>query len=298
MSGYTAHCRKGQWAVITFSFRGDGMDGQGKQLIGKLRSVIREIRNLHITTYAGYASFFMVLAVFPTLVLVLGLLRYTPLEPGDLLDFLGGFLPDALQDYAWNLIGECYANTTRTAVSISALAALWSAGKGIYGLMKGLNAVYGVTEHRPWLRTRLLCAAYMVAFLVVLLLTLVLHVFGNTLLLLWQYRGGKLAWLGTNLQNARYFLLVTVQTLLFAAIFMYLPGRNNRFLESLPGALFGSLGWMTVSGMFGVYMEYAAGYTHIFGPVYGLALAMLWLYICVNTLFYGALINVYLTKIK
>lgn len=267
-------------------------------LTGKAIGLFREVRSLHITTYSGYASFFIVLAVFPTLVLVLGLLRYTPLEPEDFLDLVEGFLPSALHGYAWDLLSGAYANTTRTVVSVSALAALWSAGKGIYGLMKGLNAAYGVEEHRGWLRTRLLCAAYMVAFILVLLLTLVLHVFGNTLALFLQHRGGKLSWLGAELLGSRYFLLVAVQTLLFAVMFMYLPGRNNRFWDSLPGALFGSLGWMTVSGLFSVYMERFSGYTHIFGPVYTVALAMLWLYVCVNTLFYGGVLNRFLMKKK
>ena len=265
--------------------------------VGKAIGLFREIRALHITTYAGYASFFIVLAVFPTLVLILGLLQYTPLDWADLLNLLEGFLPDALQGYAWELLSVGYANTTRTVISISALAALWSAGKGIYGLMKGLNAVYGVTEHRGWLRTRLLCAAYMVAFLLVLLLTLVLHVFGSTVAAFLQHRGGKWAWLGSDLLGLRYFLLVAVQSLLFAAMFTYLPGENNRFWQSLPGALFGSLGWMTVSGVFSVYMEHYGGYTRIFGPVYVLALAMLWLYFCVNTLFLGGVLNRYLKKL-
>ena len=266
--------------------------------VGKAVRLFREVRSLNIATYAGYASFFIVLAVFPTLVLMLGLLRYTSLTPEDLLDLLEGFLPAALQGYAWNLVSVGYANTTRTVVSVSALAALWSAGKGIYGLMKGLNAVYGVENHRGWLRTRLLCAAYMVAFLLVLLLTLVLHVFGSTLALFLQHRGGRFSWLGGDLLGMRYFLLVTVQTLLFTSLFMYLPGRNNRFRDSLPGALFASLGWMTVSGLFSIYMEHYSGYTSIFGPVYTLALAMLWLYICVNTLFFGGLLNRYLMKIQ
>lgn len=266
--------------------------------VGRIRKLYREIRELHITTYAGYASYFIILAVFPTLVLMLGLLRYTALTPMDLMDLAEGFLPAALHGYAWDLIAATYANTTRTVVSLSALAALWSAGKGIYGLMKGLNAIYSVTDHRGWLRTRLLCAAYMVSFLAVLLLTLVLHVFGNTMAQFLQHRGGRLSWIGRELLGLRYFLLVAVQTLLFAALFMYLPGKNNRFWDSIPGALFGSLGWMTVSGVFSRYVEHSTRYTSIFGPVYVVAMAMLWLYICVTTLFFGGVLNRYLMKMK
>lgn len=264
--------------------------------VGRAVRLFRKIRSFHISTYAGYASFFMVLAVFPSLILIFGLLRYTALEPADLLDLLGEFLPGALRGYAWNVIADCYGNTSGTVVSISALAALWSAGKGIYGLMKGLNGVYGITEHRGWLRTRLLCAVYMVLFLLVLLLTLVLRVFGTTLVIYLQHRGGKLSWLATQLLGLRYFLLVAVQTALFTALFMYLPGRNNGFRESLPGALFASFGWMTVSGAFSIYVEEFSGYTSTFGSMGAGALAMLWLYFCVNILFYGGLLNRYLKK--
>ena len=266
--------------------------------VERAAALYRQIRSLHITTYAGYAGYFIILAAFPTLVLMLGLLRYTALTPADLMDLAEGFLPRALHSYAWDLIAGTYANTTRTVVSLSVLAALWSAGKGIYGLMKGLNAVYGVEDHRGWLRTRLLCAVYMIFFLAVLLLTLVLHVFGNTLAQFLRHRGGSLSWLGEELLGLRYFLLVAVQTLLFAALFMYLPGQNNRFWDSLPGALFGSLGWMTVSGVFSRYVEYSSGYTSIFGPVYVVAMAMLWLYICVTTLFCGGVLNRYLMKLN
>ena len=258
--------------------------------------LFRQIRSLHITTYAGYASFFMVLAVFPTLVLILGLLRHTALEPADLLELMEGFLPDALRNYAWNLIADCYANTSRTLVSLSALTALWSAGKGIYGLMKGLNAVYGVENHRGWLRTRLLCAVYMVLLLLVLLLTLVLRVFGTTLVAYLHHRGGKLSWMATQLLGLRYFVLVAVQTVLFSALFMYLPGRNNGFLESLPGALFSSFGWMMVSGIFSIYVEKFSGYSTTYGSMGAGVLAMLWLYFCVNTLFFGGVLNRYLKK--
>ena len=268
-----------------------------RRLFGKILTTYREIRALHISTYAGYASFFLILAVFPTLILTLGLLRYTPLSAHNLMDMVEGFLPGALQGYAWDLLKGAYANTTRTVLSVSALAALWSAGKGIYGLMKGLNAIYGVTGHRSWLRTRLLCAVYMIAFLLVLLLTLVLQVFGNTLIRFLLHRGGSLSRLATELLGLRYFLLVSVQTLLFGALFMYLPARNNRFLESLPGALFGSFGWMTVSGLFSRYVEESGGYASIFGPVYVVALSMPWLYFCVNALFYGGVLNRYLMKI-
>lgn len=259
--------------------------------VQKAVRVLNQVKDLEISVHAAHACYFIILSAFPTLVLLLGLLRYTELQPVDLMDLMEGFLPVALQPYAWDLISGTYENTSKVVISVSALTALWSASKGIYGLLKGLNNIYGVQEHRGWLHTRFMCVVYMVLFILVLLLTLVLHVFGNTIVEFLRLHGGEGFWIWADLVNLRFFVLVAAQTLLFCVMFMYLPSKDNGFRESLPGALLGSFGWMAVSSLFSVYVENFSGYTNIFGSVYAVALIMLWLYVCVNTVFYGAVLN-------
>lgn len=250
---------------------------------------LQMLRDMEISAHAAHACYFIVLSVFPLLVLMLGILRYTALQPENLLDLISGLIPDALLPHAWKLISSAFNNTSKAVVSISALTALWSAGRGIYGLQAGLNAVYGIEEHRGWLRTRLICAAYTFLFILVLLLTLVLNVFGSTILKLLRQGPGIWAWI--DLAHLRFFLLVLAQTLLFCAMFMFLPGARHSFWESLPGALLGSLGWMSASGLFSMYVQYFPRYANIFGSVYAVALASLWLYVCVSILFYGGVLN-------
>lgn len=258
-------------------------------LYRKCLQAFKSLQAMHISTHAAHACYFLALSVFPMLVLMFGLLRYTALQPQDLLDLISGFLPDALLPNAWNLISSAYTNTSRLVISLSALTALWSAGRGIYGLQAGLNAVYGFHENRSWLHKRFLCTAYTFLFLLVLLLTLVLHVFGNTLLRLLHQR--TVFWRWIDLADLRFFLLVLAQTLLFCAMFMFLPGKRQPFWKSLPGALLGSFGWMTVSGLFSLYVQYFPKYANIFGSVYAVALAGFWLYICISIVFYGAVLN-------
>ena len=271
------------------------MDRFWESKIGKL---VRWVSAMNIPVHAANACYFLVLSIFPTLVLMLGLLRYTSLQPGDLMDLTEGFLPEALLPYAWKLISGTYENTSKLVVSVSAVTALWSAGRGIYGLVKGLNAIYDVPERRSWLRTRCMCAVYMVLFLMVLMLTLVLHVFGNTIVEYLRSTGAEGFWFWVDLVDLRFFLLVALQTLLFSAMFMYLPDRDNGFRESLPGALLGSVGWMTASSLFSLYVRHFPSYANIFGSVYIAALAMLWLYVCVSIVFYGALLNRLLKEIR
>ena len=257
-------------------------------------SFARYFSLLHIPVYASHASFFIVLSLFPSLVLLLGLLRYTGLQVDYLTELLEGILPKALLPSAEKLIVNTYRSTTGTLVSVSAVTALWSASRGFLGLCNGLNTVYGVTESRGYFRTRLMCVVYTFGFLLVLVLTLVLQVFGVSLLK-W-FPGIEDGSFLQRIIDLRFFLLLFVQTALFTAIFMVLPNRKNKLVDSVPGALLASTGWLVFSDLYSVYVECFAGLSVVYGSVYAVALSMLWLYCCVSIIFYGGAVNRYLLE--
>ena len=239
-------------------------------LIGKSVHLWRRISGFRVSLYAANASFFMVLAVFPGLLLLLGLLRYTPLEVERLGELLAGFLPEALAEGAEELILLTYDNTSGITLGLSVVTTLWSASRGIYGMIKGLNAVYEAEENRGWLHVRLLSVVYTFAFLLVLILTLMFHAFGIRLLIL--------------------------QTLIFTAMYMVLPNCQNRFWDALPGALLASSGWLIFSDLYSVYVAHFAHLSNVYGSVYAVALSMLWLYFCLAIVFYGGALNRLLTE--
>ena len=149
----------------------------------KLKNWIRRIAALNIPLYASHASFFIALSVFPSLVLLMGLLRYTGLGVEYLTDLLEGFLPGALMPAVNQLVISTYRNASGTLASLSALVALWSASRGVHGILQALNVIYGVRDDRSWLHNRGLSVLYTFGFLVVLLLTLLMSVFGNVIIL-------------------------------------------------------------------------------------------------------------------
>ena len=258
--------------------------------------LVRYAATLRIPVYASHASFFIALAVFPTLVLLMSLMRYTGFEIRNLTELLIGVIPEALMPAAERLIVTTYYSTTGTVVSVSALTALWSASRGIHGLRTGLNTIYRVEENRGYFRTRLVSVLYTFLFLLVLLLTLVFHVFGNAIAR-WQILEGSpfFAFL-EEVIGLRFFVLLGAQTLLFTGVFMVLPNRKNRFAESLPGALLASAGWLIFSDLYSIYVRHFAGLSNVYGSVYGVALSMLWLYCCVSIVFYGGVLNCWLTE--
>lgn len=262
------------------------MDFPKGGMLGKVRIMVRRVQRMNIPRNAADACYFLVLALFPALVLALGILRYTTLDAQDLMDWLTGFLPRALWSSAENLVIQAYAYTGVGMVGLSAVVALWSASKGIYGILRGLNEIYGVEEDRGWFYTRGISVVYTFAFLVVLLLSLALNVFGEQLLAL----------LPAGILDRGGILLLLMQAGLFTAMFMFLPNRNNSFRDSFPGAVVSGIGWQVFSALFSMYVEHFSGYANIYGSVYAVALGMLWLYCCLSILFFGAALNVLLEE--
>lgn len=264
--------------------------------IGKLLRLVREIIGKKIPQHAAYACFFTVLAVFPTLVLLLGLLRYTGLDVHTLTEAMKGIVPTVLLGWVERLVISAYRATSGTVISLSALVALWSASRGVHGIMTGLNAIYEVSEDRGYLRTRLLSALYTFLFLLVLLLTLALHVFGATILEHLTAASDPVFQFLTTVVDLRFILLLILQTALFSAMFMALPNRKNKLKDSLPGAVFASIGWLVFSDLYSIYVEHFSAYANVFGSVYAVALSMVWLYCCMSIVFYGGALNRYLVE--
>ena len=263
-------------------------------LIGKTVYFGRKVADLRIPLYAANACYFIVLAVFPALLLLLGLLRYTPLEVERLGEMLAGVLPEALLESAEELILITYDNTSGAVLGLSAVTTLWSASRGIYGVLTGLNAIYGAQENRGYFYTRFISMLYTFAFLLVLLLTLALHVFGTGLLGLLQRTSHPFWQFLLDIIDFRFFLLLFLQTGIFAAMFTVLPNKPNRFWDSLPGALLASSGWLVFSNLYSIYVEHFAHLSNVYGSVYAVALSMLWLYCCMSIVFYGGALNVML----
>lgn len=260
-------------------------------LFQKLETGIRWLSSVHIPHLAANTGYFIILSVFPALLLILSGLRFTGLSVDTLLDILGMVLPQALMGTARELVYSVYENASGAVAGLSALTALWSSSRGVYGLLVGLNTIYGVSEDRGYFYTRAISILYTFAFEVVILLTLVLHVFGGTLTSFFQGIPNPAIQKLMNILDLRFGVLLVLQSLLFTLMFMIFPNRRNGFWESLPGGLFACIGWMLFSNLYSLYVTHFPSYANIYGSVYAIAISMLWLYCCLEIIFFGGALN-------
>ena len=155
----------------------------------RIGPLARRVAAMQIPVYAGNASFFLLLSVFPVVSLLLSLLPYTPLTLDHLLAFCEEFAPDWTLRALEFFVRTLYASSSAAIISASAVLTLWSASKGVLSLLYGLDAVAEVRETRGYVQRRLLCVLYTVGMLLALLLTLGLYVGGQALLRFLTGRG-------------------------------------------------------------------------------------------------------------
>ena len=259
-----------------------------------LRRIGAYLRPMQIPLHSAYTSFFLVLSLFPGLLLLLGVLRYTPMGVQEVFAILEGWLPQSLLPTVRSLVEASYRHSSGTVVTISVLGALYSASRGMFGIRNGLDAIYTPKEPRSYLHKRGSSILYNLSFLLVLVLTLALYLASTALLdYLWMATSPALMVL-LSMVDLRMVVLLGVQSGVFTVMYALLPQKRNRLRSSLPGALCASAGWLVFSHLFSIYVEHFATYTNIYGSVYALALGMLWLYFCISIFFYGAALNHYL----
>lgn len=266
----------------------------------KLWKWIKEISDflkpMRIAAHSANTAFFLILSVFPASMILVGLLGYTSLELKDVLSLVKQVMPEPLMPLAERLLSGAYEATSAPLLSVSAITAVWSASRGILGLKRGLNDVYGCEERRSYLATRGISMLYTVLFVGMLVLSLVLNVFGSTILDYLHMTTNPVLLFVMDVIDFRFFLMMLLQTALFTAMYAALPDRRVGLLESFPGAVVASFGWLIFSKLFSVYVEHFPRYANIFGSLYAAALTMLWLYCCIMILFYGGAINRYIME--
>lgn len=243
----------------------------------------------NINAYAASIAFFLFLSVVPMLIVLCAVLPYTPLTEENLLEAVAEVVPDMVEPLAASLISDVYDKSAGI-MSVAIIATIWSAGKGIMALMQGLNVINGVEEKRRYFTIRAIASLYTLAMLVIVMLSLFLNVFGNQLLSLALYRLPGLQKPAAFLMNFRFLVVWVVMTILFAAIYAYVPDVKLRFRDQIPGAAFAAVMWSVFSWGFSLYVTYSNSYS-VYGSLSLVIIALLWLYFSMYLFLIGAYLN-------
>lgn len=238
----------------------------------------------------------MILSFFPFLIVLLLIASKLPISSEYVLNRIMDVVPGELEDYV-RLVASEVGNSGNTSLSsitiVSVLVSLWSSGKGIQAMTYGLNRVYRVEKNKNFVLLRLLSALYTLVFALMLFLIMSVYLFGSNIVRRVIEKWPELAkttLLIYSLKNGFTFVILFI---LFLIIYYQLPGRKGRFRYELAGAAFASLMWMLMTNGFSLFIRFSSKASYMYGSLTSIILIIIWLYIGMQIILYGAEINYY-----
>ena len=262
----------------------------GRERLRRAAGLMRELSGAELGLYAASGAYFLFLSLIPLAALACSLLPITPLTRETVLEYLGTILPDVMEQLLQEVVEQVYMSGA-AAISLSALLTLWSAGRALTGLIRGLDRICGAPESRSALGLRLRSCVYTLGLVTLMILSLSLVLFQRRLIRLlaaaWPEGGAFLAFL----LQLRYLLAMLLLALCFALLYTFLPAGRRRLGRQFPGAMLTSLLWMLLTWLFTDYVQRAGG-TSVYGSLATAVFGLLWIYLCMYILLLGAWVNV------
>lgn len=250
-----------------------------------------------ITVYAAQASFFIVLSAFPFIMILLSVIQMVPtISQSDLMMVVSKFFPPAIYPLIETVILDLYTTAPAAILSVTTVATLWSASRGMLGIERGLNRIIGCGRRRNYVLSRLISSGYTIVFMAVCVMSLGLLVFGSFLQKLLIRYIPFMSRSAPYLISLRTLIALAILITFFVGLYTFLPYERQKIRYQLPGAVFSTVCWLLFSFGFSIYFTNFSRFSYMYGSLAAVVMLMLWIYFCICILFLGAEINQHLLK--
>ena len=266
-----------------------------KKIFTKVQTILEVFQEHRLNAAAAHAAFFIILSFIPCIILLFSLLQFTSIDKVTITVMIQKMLPREMQTFFAGIIRDAY-NRTASTVSLSALATVWSAGRGMMALTQGLQWIAGIKESRNYFAVRFRATLYTVVMLLSIIVFLLLGVFGNALLNIIAVRFPIATYAVEMIIDIKNVFLLLFATVIFALIYRFMPGNEMKIFHHVPGAVLSAAGWMIFSYVFSMYIDKFSGFSNMYGSLTTLILIMLWLYFGMYITLIGAEFNQLLAK--
>lgn len=271
-------------------------DSRKKRIFNKLRDIAddvsMELTYDHVGAYASQSAYFLVLSIIPFLLLLLTVIRYTAFSKVDIMGVVAPIFPGTIEPLIRSIINQVYAGSSAV-IPITAIVALWSAGRGVMAMTTGLNCIYDCVETRNYLFVRFRAMLYTFLLIIIILFVLLSLVFGNSLA---GFVVRRFPFLKKVVEYLIGIRVVTSLGSLFVfsmLVYHFLPNRKFKLRYQMPGCAFTSVGWLVVSFVFSIYLDVFRGFSSMYGSMTTIILLMLWFYFIMYVMLLGGVINVF-----
>lgn len=263
-----------------------------KRIIKLIKKFIEIINENKIDGYTAESAYYTILSFIPLLILILTLTKYLGIDDLFFISVFKGIIPsDILNEAVISIVKEVYSKSLGT-ITISAIITLWSAGRGFWGLCKGLNSIYKTKEeNNKFIKYRIRSLVCTIIFILVVVLTLVLLVFGNNINNILQDELNIFSKIINAVLRSKILISIICLTMILTVMYRFIPKHKYKFKNQIPGAVFAAISCNVISVFFEIYVNLFTGFSIMYGSLTTIVLAMMWVYACMYSVFLGAVIN-------
>ncbi|MBR0087901.1 MAG: YihY/virulence factor BrkB family protein [Lachnospiraceae bacterium] len=254
------------------------------------RKFVYRIVEDYVTIHAAYTTLFLFMSFFPLIMFILNLMTLLGVDLSFLMAHIKNFIPEAFHGLVESIVHSVASSSSGIILSISVILAIWSSSSGIYGMMLGLNDVYRTYDTRNYLEKRSIAILYTLFFVVIVVITLVLLVFGRRIS---QFIGGKFPewkWILNRVHDIKYPILFVVLVLFFNMVYTVLPHGVRGYFIQTPGSCFAAGGWLLFSYFYSLYVNRSES-TSLYGSLATVCFFLLWMWFVNVIIFLGGEIN-------
>ena len=242
---------------------------------------------------AAMLAYYFILSTFPFLLFVLGIVALLPFTSGDVISALSLFMPEASYKLLEGTIEAIFDDSRLKIASFSILPALWISSIAVQSLVRALNDAYRVVRTKTFWRGALRDISITLALMFVLPFSLLVPVVEAALRELSTYILFVDEIVSTYVQIWFYFRWVLGTLILFIVfvfVYKWLPSVRGTFRNSWTGAMFTTIGILTVSNLFSYYSQYAS-YEQFYGQLGAFIVLLIWFYLAAAVILVGGIIN-------
>jgi len=235
----------------------------------------------------------VLLALFPGLAALVSLygLAFDTTQIEKQVAALSGVLPGQTQELLSQQLHSLVKGSSGAlgfAAIVGLLLALWSASRGMSGLITAVNIAYEEKERRSFLRFNLIAIGLTIGLVVGGILAIALIAVLPAAVQLLTV-GSATKWLPLLVQWPLLIILVLAG---LAVLYRFGPDRDKpQWRWVTPGAIAATVFWIVASVAFTVYVANFNSYDKTYGSLGGVVILLTWLYLSALMVLLGAVIN-------
>lgn len=253
----------------------------------------REVDDDQVLNGAAALAYFLLLAVFPAAIFVLSLLPYLsiPHLQQAIMDLLNQILPPQSASLFEATVQRVVSSKSGGLLTFGVIFMIWSASTGVYAVMEQLNVAYDARDRRPYWKVRGIAILLMLLFIVLVIGSLSLAIFGGVVQ---SWLASMIGWSRPLLiffAVLRWAIIGASLLLELAVMYRFGPDMKVKFRFISPGNVAGATLIVAASIGFRFYVSNFGNYDATYGSLGAIIILMLWLYLAGIALLVGCEIN-------